>query len=166
MAPLPISQKRWGWIIQDLPWDPISAISTTMAGWICTWVRAIRTYTSLVPNRMYRNIEGQKFADVTNSARVGNLQKGHGVGIGDHWIMTAIRISISKTGGAFTGDAYCILPCFINPGQNDNNWIILSLLLEGVNSNRSAIGARIAVGILPRTEKKSRLPGCQFRWEL
>jgi hypothetical protein len=98
-------------------------------------------FTSLVPNRMYRNIGGQKFADVTNSARVGNLQKGHGVAIADLDNDGDQDIFI-ETGGAFAGDAF-YNSCFINPGQNDNNWI--SLLLEGVNSNRSAIGARIAV---------------------
>ncbi len=38
---------------------------------------------SLVPNKMFKNISGQQFADVTTSARVGNLQKGHGVSFAD-----------------------------------------------------------------------------------
>ncbi len=36
-------------------------------------------YTSLIPNKLFKNIDGKLFADVTSAARVGNLQKGHGV---------------------------------------------------------------------------------------
>lgn len=98
-------------------------------------------YQSLVPNKLYKNIDGKKFADVTVSARVGNLQKGHAVGIsdldndGDQDIFTMI-------GGAYTGDAYNN-SLYLNPGQNDNRWI--KLKLEGKTSNRPAIGARIKV---------------------
>jgi len=45
-------------------------------------------------------------------------------------------------GGAFAGDAYQN-SLFLNPGQNKNHWIGISL--EGVKTNRAAIGARIKV---------------------
>ncbi len=32
-------------------------------------------FTSLVPNRMFKNIDGKKFVDVTSSARVGQFAK-------------------------------------------------------------------------------------------
>ena len=35
--------------------------------------------TTLVPNRMLRNVAGGRFADITASSGTGNLQKGHGV---------------------------------------------------------------------------------------
>jgi hypothetical protein len=98
-------------------------------------------FKSLVPNRIFKNIDGKKFADVTNSARVGNLQKGHGVAFADIDNDGNQDIFI-ETGGALPGDAY-FNSLYINPGQNNNNWI--SILLEGVKSNRSAIGAHIAV---------------------
>lgn len=98
-------------------------------------------YSSLVPNKMYKNIGGERFVDVTSSARVGNLQKGHGVAFAD-MANNGNQDIFLETGGAFKGDAY-YNSFFVNPGQNDNNWI--SLLLEGVHSNRSAIGARISV---------------------
>jgi tetratricopeptide (TPR) repeat protein len=98
-------------------------------------------YTSLIPNRMFRNIGGTRFEDVTNSARVGNLQKGHGVSFADIDNDGDQDIFI-ETGGAYPGDAY-YNSLYVNPGQNDNAWI--SVLLEGVHSNRSAIGAHIAV---------------------
>ena len=97
---------------------------------------------SLVPNRMFRNSEGRFFQDVTTSGGFGHLQKGHGVSFadidndGDQDIYSVI-------GGAFTGDiAHNVL--FENPGHG-GRWITLKL--EGVQSNRSAIGARIKVRV-------------------
>ena len=95
---------------------------------------------TLIPNRAFRNAEGKFFQDVTTSGGLGNLQKGHAISFadidndGDQDIFTVI-------GGAYTDDTYrCAL--FENPGYG-NHWITLKL--EGVKSNRSAIGARIKV---------------------
>ncbi len=57
-----------------------------------------------------------------------------------------------ETGGAYPGDSY-YNSLYINPGQNDNNWI--SVLLEGRQSNRSAIGAHIAVSFRDDTVKRT-----------
>src|SRR5207245_1927477 len=38
---------------------------------------------TLIPNRMFRNSEGKFFQDVTTSAGVGHLQKGHGIAFAD-----------------------------------------------------------------------------------
>jgi FG-GAP-like repeat len=35
-------------------------------------------YEALSPNRLFRNKDGERFQDVTYSADVGHLQKGHG----------------------------------------------------------------------------------------
>lgn len=98
-------------------------------------------YESLVPNKMFQNVRGEKFLDVTSAARVGNLQKGHGVSFADLDDDGDEDIFI-KMGGAFIGDAYQN-SLFLNPGQNKNHWIGISL--EGVKNNRAAIGARIKV---------------------
>lgn len=98
-------------------------------------------FQSLTPNRLFKNMGGRYFADVTRSARVGNLQKGHGVAIADINNDGNQDIFI-ETGGAYKGDAF-YNSLYLNPGQNDNNWITIKL--EGVHSNRSAIGAHIAV---------------------
>lgn len=100
-------------------------------------------YQSLVPNKMYHNLNGNAFADVTSSARVGNLQKGHGVSFADLDNDGDQDIYI-EMGGAFYGDAYQNA-LFINPGQGDNNWIKISL--EGAKANKAAIGAKIKVTI-------------------
>jgi hypothetical protein len=98
-------------------------------------------FQSLVPNRLFKNIGGRYFADVTGSARVGNLQKGHGVAFADI-DNDGDQDIFEEVGGALNGDAY-FNSFYINPGQGANNWI--SVLLEGVKSNRSAIGAHIAL---------------------
>lgn len=98
-------------------------------------------YQSLIPNKLYKNMDGKKFADVTISGRVGNLQKGHGVALSDLDNDGDTDIFI-EVGGAYTGDSYNN-SLYLNPGQNDNRWI--KLKLEGNKSNRLGIGARIKV---------------------
>ncbi|HEY4061026.1 MAG TPA: CRTAC1 family protein [Puia sp.] len=111
-------------------------------GWLDMYLGTGNTdFRSLIPNRLFKNINGRQFIDVTRSARVGNLQKGHGVAFADAGNDGNQDIFV-ETGGAVRGDGY-FNSFFVNPGQNDNNWI--SLQLEGVKANRSAIGARIEV---------------------
>ncbi|HMG66276.1 MAG TPA: VCBS repeat-containing protein, partial [Chitinophagaceae bacterium] len=76
-------------------------------------------YQSLLPNKMFKNIGGQKFIDVTTPARVGNLQKGHGVSFADLDNDGDEDIFI-EMGGAYEGDSYTN-SLYINPGQNKNN---------------------------------------------
>jgi hypothetical protein len=98
-------------------------------------------YKSLSPNRLFRNMGDGKFADVTVSGRVGNLQKGHAVAINDLDNDGDSDIFI-EMGGAYLGDAFSN-SLYLNPGQNNNRWI--KLQLEGTESNRSAIGAKVKV---------------------
>jgi len=98
-------------------------------------------YMSLVPNKMFKNLGGQKFADVTVSSRTGNLQKGHGVAFAD-LDNDGDQDIYAEMGGAFRGDAYPNA-FYMNPGQNTNNWICLKL--EGTKSNRAAIGAKLTL---------------------
>jgi hypothetical protein len=108
-------------------------------------------YKSLIPNKMFKNMDGQKFADVTTSARVGHLQKGHGVSFadvdndGDQDIYTDM-------GGVYPGDAYQN-SFFLNPGQNTNNWICLKL--EGIESNKGAIGTQVKLTFQENGKQRS-----------
>jgi hypothetical protein len=98
-------------------------------------------FRSLIPNKMFKNIDGKKFADVTSSARVGHLQKGHGVSFADldHDGDQDIYLDM---GGVYKGDAYQN-SFFLNPGQGNNKWI--GLTLEGNNSNKFGVGSRIEI---------------------
>jgi len=98
-------------------------------------------YKSLIPNKLFRNMGNGKFADVTYSGRVGNLQKGHGVAINDLNNDGFADIFI-EVGGGYIGDSF-YNSLYLNPGQNDNRWI--KLKLEGTDTNRSAIGTQIKV---------------------
>ncbi|HVT73724.1 MAG TPA: CRTAC1 family protein [Lacunisphaera sp.] len=95
---------------------------------------------TLIPNRMFRNNGGKSFQDVTTSGGFGQLQKGHGIAFGD--LNNDGEVDIySVVGGALLGDHYPN-QLFANPGHG-NHWV--KLRLEGVQSNRSAIGARLKV---------------------
>lgn len=96
-------------------------------------------FGSLIPNKLFHNIGGKKFADVTRSSRTGNLQKGHGVSFAD-FRNNGLQDIFIEMGGAYIGDAYTS-SLYLNPGQNNNNWI--GLRLVGTKSNKSAIGSRI-----------------------
>ena len=95
---------------------------------------------TLVPNRMFKNVGGKRFAEITGTSRTGHLQKGHGVAIGDYDRDGDVDLFI-ETGGAVHGDMYHDV-LFRNPGQGNRS---LMIKLVGKKTNRAAIGARIKV---------------------
>ncbi len=97
-------------------------------------------YEALLPNRLFRNHEGKDFQDVTTSGGFGHLQKGHGVAFADIE-NNGNEDVLEEMGGAFPGDTYQPV-LYRNPGHG-NHWITLQL--EGVETNRAAFGARIAL---------------------
>ncbi|MFT5287322.1 MAG: hypothetical protein ACI8TQ_003507 [Planctomycetota bacterium] len=107
-------------------------------------------YRSIVPNRMYRNAEGKRFQDVTTSGGFGHLQKGHAIAFAD-LDEDGDQDVFAVMGGAFEGDVF-MNALFENPGHG-NRWIKLEL--EGTRSNRSAIGARVAVQIASPSGERS-----------
>ena len=98
------------------------------------------SYDVVAPNIAYRNNEGQSFTDVTFSAGLGHLHKGHGIAFGDLDRDGDQDIFI-QVGGFYPGDDF-ENALYENPGHG-NRW--LSARLVGVESNRAAIGARIKV---------------------
>jgi len=107
-------------------------------------------YEGLMPNVMMHNREGKAFYDVTYAGGFGHLQKGHGVAFadldddGDQDVFT-------EMGGMWGGDGF-FNSLFENPGFG-NHW--LKVKLVGVQSNRSAIGARIRVDIVDGGRRRS-----------
>ena len=99
-------------------------------------------FTSVVPNRMFRNIDGISFEEVTSAGGFGHIQKGHGVSFAD-LDNDGDQDVYAVLGGAYEGDNYTNV-CFENP-TFENNWVILNL--EGVQSNRSAIGTKLKLDL-------------------
>jgi hypothetical protein len=103
----------------------------------------------VIPNRLFRNAEGRFFQDVTMSANMGHLAKGHGVAFGDI-DNDGDQDIFEQMGGFYEADvAQNVL--YENPGHG-NRWITLKL--EGRRSNRSAIGTRIRVRVTTPTGKR------------
>ena len=115
---------------------------------------------TLVPNRMFKNVGGERFAEITASSGTGHLQKGHGVACGD-WDRDGDVDLFVQTGGAVNGDKYHNI-LFQNPGQG-NHWLTVKLV--GKKTNRAAIGARIKVvtaGEKPLTVHRHVSSGSSF----
>jgi hypothetical protein len=93
---------------------------------------------TLIPNRMFKNVAGRRFADISANSGTGHLQKGHGVACGD-WDRDGNSDLFVQMGGFSDGDRYHNL-LFQNPGQG-NHWLTLKLI--GTKTNRAAIGARV-----------------------
>ncbi|UJH90637.1 CRTAC1 family protein [Antarcticibacterium sp. 1MA-6-2] len=109
------------------------------------------SFESIIPNRVFRNDSGDKFQDVTTAGGFGHIQKGHAVSFSDidndgdqdiHVVM----------GGAYEGDIF-FNSLYLNPYQDENNWI--SLKLVGTQANRAAIGSKIEVTVMEEGLKRS-----------
>jgi hypothetical protein len=108
-------------------------------------------FDALEPNVAYLNDRGARFLNITTDMRTGNIQKGHGVAFGDVDEDGDEDLSVSM-GGAFIGDV-ALSSLYINPlnaGETVTRHAV-TLRLQGVRSNRSAIGARVTV-VTPERE--------------
>jgi hypothetical protein len=132
--------------------DGLDRAITTMAanfgdldndGWLDVYLGlGESSYESLLPKRMFRNDQGRYFQDVTTAGGFGNLQKGHGIAFADIE-NNGNEDVFEELGGAFPGDIF-MPTLYHNPGHG-NHWV--TLVLEGVKTNRAAYGARIKVTI-------------------
>lgn len=108
---------------------------------------------SVIPNRMFRNVQGERFEEVTLEGGFGHIQKGHGAAFadldrdGDEDIYMVM-------GGAYQGDQFANV-LFENPGWKNRAWVALEL--EGHTANRPAIGARVAVDVVDGSGRKRTL---------
>ena len=120
--------------------------------------------STLVPNRMFRNDGGPRFQDVTTAGDFGHLQKGHGVAFGD-LDNDGDQDVFEEMGGAVPG-RHAPTARSTRTRATTNRW--LGLELEGVRSNRSAVGARIKVAIEGKGGRRDRPPldpqRGQLRW--
>ena len=99
-------------------------------------------YGFLLPKVLLRNDRGKSFVDISASAGIGDLHKGHGTAFAD--LRNGGQEDIlTSMGGATPGDAHAFR-VFENPG-NDSDWINIQLV--GVKTNRAAIGAGIKITV-------------------
>ncbi len=103
-------------------------------------------YSSLMPNVLYKNIEGRRFEDITLSSGTGHLQKGHGVSFADGDGDGDLDLFV-EVGGAVPGDRAQNL-LFRNPGQG-RHWLAIKLV--GTRTNRAGLGAKLRVDFTTRS---------------
>ncbi len=105
-------------------------------------------YRSLVPNRMFRNVGGQRFEEISMDGGFASIQKGHGVAFGD-LDNDGDQDVYTVMGGAYEGDLANNL-LFENPG-NANHF--LTVRLVGKTCSKDAFGAKIIVKWLEKGGK-------------
>lgn len=105
-------------------------------------------YKAVIPNRMFLNINGSKYSEVTTQGGFGHIQKGHAVSFadidndGDEDVYCVL-------GGAYEGDIF-FNALFENP-HKVSSWV--KFKLQGTESNRAALGARIVLTTQLRGDK-------------
>ncbi len=103
------------------------------------------SYEALLPNRIFRNVAGKRFNDVTTATGLGHLQKGHSIAFADIE-NRGVEDIFEEMGGAFPGDPYQSalyrnpLP---DPGPASTTNHSITLRLQGTRTNRAAYGTRI-----------------------
>jgi hypothetical protein len=102
--------------------------------------------TALFPNRMFLSQEGKRFEDVTMDGAFGHLQKGHAIVFAD-LDNDGDQDVYENIGGALETDFFQNA-LFENPGFG-NNWV--TLRMEGKESNRDAVGARLKLTLRDST---------------
>jgi hypothetical protein len=108
-------------------------------------------FSSVVPNKMFHNVNGKKFEDVTGPGGFGQIQKGHAVGFGD-FDHDGDEDFFQSLGGALAGDIYEDV-LFENPIGQDQSWMVIKC--RGVKSNTAAIGARVILTVsTPKGKRK------------
>jgi len=99
-------------------------------------------YEALMPNLMYRSVDGERFANVTFAGGFGHLAKGHSIAFAD-FDNDGDQDIFARLGGVNLDDAHYD-SLLENPGFG-SHWITVKLI--GTGSNRAAIGAQIRVDV-------------------
>ncbi len=102
-------------------------------------------FDALAPNVAYLNDAGESFHNTTFSAGLGHIQKGHAIAFGD-LDRDGDEDVFMQVGGFYPGDGF-LNALYVNPTIQTagSRWIAIRLV--GIQSNRSAIGARVRVDV-------------------
>ncbi len=93
----------------------------------------------IIPNILYRNMGGERFADATIASGLGHLQKGHGIAFAD--IDNDGDLDTYAQLGGWYVDSTSQNAMFLNEGIGPNRG--LSVDLVGSTANRGGMGARL-----------------------
>lgn len=110
---------------------------------------------SIIPNRLFMNIGGTAFKDVSFEGGFAHIQKGHAVSFADMDQDGDLDL-YATMGGAFEGDIFHNA-LFVNPGF-ESNYIKVKLI--GKNCNSFGVGAKIQVDI----EQKDGSQRSVYHW--
>ena len=108
------------------------------------------------PNILYHNL-GDRFADITESAGVGNLGKGHGATFADFDSDGDLDL-YAGIGGHYPGDLWAN-SLYRNAGHA-NHWLVVRV--AGRTSNHSAIGTRVRLRTGDRVQQAELSSGFGF----
>ena len=97
-------------------------------------------FPRLEPNLLYRNKGDDDFVDITTSAGVGHLGKGHGVSFADYDRDGDLDL-YAGVGGHYPGDLWHN-SLYRNEGHG-NHWLVVEV--QGTTSNWNGIGTRLRV---------------------
>jgi hypothetical protein len=98
-------------------------------------------FRAIVPNRFFKNMNGESFMDMTFKYNLGHIQKGHGIAFAD-FDNDGDQDIYAVMGGAFKDDVFSNA-FFENKLEHETSWIKFKLV--GDHSNKSAIGSKIKV---------------------
>ena len=112
---------------------------------------------STVPNRMFRNVNGNAYEEVTYAGGFGHVQKGHGVAFAD-LNNDGDQEVYAVMGGAVEGDTFTNV--LFDGVPNDNNYI--TIRLSGSQKNTDAIGARVTITTSNNTYHRTVNTGASF----
>jgi hypothetical protein len=101
-----------------------------------------RSLSGFFPNRLLKNVDGERFEDATRSSGTGGLHKAHAVCFADP-DNDGDQDFFVNTGGTVPAEKSPDL-LFRNPGAR-HRW--LKVMLRGTKTNRAALGARLQVDV-------------------
>jgi hypothetical protein len=107
-------------------------------------------YNALLPNRMFLNVDGNYFDEVTRQGGFGHVQKGHAVSFAD-LDNDGDQDIYGVMGGAYEGDVF-FNTFFENP-ISDNNWV--KIKLQGTKSNQVGFGSKLKIKFIENGKERT-----------
>ena len=101
------------------------------------------SFGDVVPDMVFLNQKGRRFVDISQASGMSSVQKGHSVTVADFNNDGYVDV-LKAFGGPAPADRF-VPSLHLNPGGFGNHFV--EFKLEGTQSNRAAIGARVRVTV-------------------